>query len=187
MSFERLRVVFLGLGGILLAAGSLWAAVTPGPVGTRLVGMFGVAFFGVATWALLRMAAKGQTPRAAARPSRYHRLVLPAVLVFTLPWAFKLWFALPLLSAWLALVPQYRDRRALLAGAIFAAVLATAQALFFALVTVGAIAEAHGVGEVSLHVVFLAMVLWLDGTVLWNVRSRLRERRPHIPTPLSSE
>jgi hypothetical protein len=177
MSLERLRLISLGLGGLLLVAACLWVAVTPGPIGTRLVGAFGVLFFSVGIWATFRMAFKGQkVRRETGRALRTQKLVLPIVLVVTLPWGLKLWFALPLLAAWLALVPHYRDRRALVAAAIFAATLAVAQAVLFSLGAYAEIGAARGAGAVALQVVFLAMVLLLDAAVLWQVRSRLRER-----------
>jgi hypothetical protein len=131
MPLERIRLIFLGLGGIVLVAGCLWIATTPGPVGTRLVGAFGVLFFSAGIWATFRLAFKGQTRAETGRSSRTSKLILPLVLIFTLPWGLKLWFALPLLAGWLALVPHYRDRRALLAAAIFAAALSIAQAMLF--------------------------------------------------------
>jgi hypothetical protein len=177
MSFERIRMIFLGLGGIVLVAGGLWIAVNPGPIGTRLVGAFGVLFFSAGVWATFRLAFKGQTPRSeTARAWRTSKLILPLALIFTLPWDLKLWFALPLLAAWLALVPQYRDRRALMAAALFAGALSISQALLFSFGVYATIQEAQRAGAIALQVVFLVMVLSLDAALLWHVRSRLRER-----------
>ena len=88
-------------------------------------------FFGAATVVTFRLAFKGQSlPKAGAGPRfRFQQLIVPGILIFTLPWVSKLWFCLPLLVAWGVLLPQYRDRRALYAAAIFAALLAIAQAL----------------------------------------------------------
>jgi len=176
MPLERIRLIFLGLGGIVLVAGCLWIATTPGPVGTRLVGAFGVLFFSAGIWATFRLAFKGQTRAETGRSARTSKLILPLVLIFTLPWGLKLWFALPLLAGWLALVPHYRDRRALLAAAIFAAALSIAQAMLFSFGAYAEIREAQGAGAVALQVVFLVMVLSLDAALFWHVRSRLRER-----------
>lgn len=175
MSFERIRLIFIGLGAILLVAAGLWIAATPGPIGTRLMGAFGVLFFSAGIWAAFRMAFKGQKLRKeTGRALRTQQFILPVVLVLTLPWGLKLWFALPLLAAWLALMPEYRDRPALMAAAIFTAVIAIAQAVMFSLGAFGEIEQAHGASVVALHVVFLVMVLWLDGLLLWHARSRLR-------------
>jgi hypothetical protein len=175
MWFERVRFLVLGLGGIVLTGGGLWIAIIPGNLGTRFMGAFGVLFFGVGTWLTLRAAFKGQWwPKQKGAALRRQQLILPLVLVFTLPWSLKLWFCLPLLVAWGVLFPQYRDRRALYAAALFAALLAIAQALLFCLAIAPAIQEAHGIGNVALQVLFLLIVLWLDGRLLWEARSRLR-------------
>ncbi|HEX4236037.1 MAG TPA: hypothetical protein VH041_17250 [Caldimonas sp.] len=175
MTFDRVRNLFLGLGGIVLTAGGLWIAVTPGALSTRVWGAFGALFFSFGTWVTLRAALKGQWwPDQKGRALRRQQLVLPLVLVFTLPWALKLWFAVPLLVAWGLLVPQYQDRRALHAAVLVAVVLAIAQALVFCIAIVAAIQEAHGAGNIALQVCFLLIVLWLDGRLLWEVRSRLR-------------
>jgi hypothetical protein len=175
MSFERFRYLILSLGGIVLTGGGLWMAVTPGDLGTRFWGAFGALFFGFGTWVTLRAAFKGRWwPKQKGAALRRQQVVLPLVLVVTLPWALNLWFAVPLLVAWGLLLPQYRDRRALYAAALFAGVLALAQALVFCVGLVPAIQAAHGAADVALHVCFLLIVLWLDGRLLWEVRNRLR-------------
>jgi hypothetical protein len=174
MTFERVRLLLLGMGGVLLAAAGLWIALTPGELSSRFWGAFGVIFFGAATVVTWRLALKGQSlPRQTGRSFRFQQLIVPGILIFTLPWGLKLWFCLPLLVAWGVLLPQYRDRRALYAAAVFAALIAIAQALLFCLGSVAGIQEAQGAGSVALHVFFLLMVLWLDGRLLWEVRDRL--------------
>jgi len=178
MTLQRIRLLLLGLGGIALTAAGLWIALTPGALGTRLVGAFAVVFFGFATVVTWRLAIKGKSlARQTGGRFRFQQLIVPGILLFTLPWTLKLWFCLPLLLAWGVLVPQYRDRRALYAAAIFAALLAVAQALLFCIGTVGGIQGAQGAAGVGLHVVFLLMVLLLDGRVLWEASNRLRLAR----------
>jgi hypothetical protein len=175
MSFERLRYLILGLGGMVLTVGGLWMAVTPGNLSARFWGAFGVLFFGFGTWVTLRAALKGPwRPKRTGPALRYQPLVLPLVLVFTLPGALKLWFAVPLLVAWGLLVAPYRDRRLLYAAALFAGLLAIAQAFVFCIALVPAIQEAHGAAKVALQVCFLLLVFWLDGRLLLEVRTRLR-------------
>jgi hypothetical protein len=175
MPLERLRFLFLGLGAIVLTAGGAWMAFAATTSADRLWGAFGALFFGVGIWVTFRAAFKGESRPARKGPaSRYQPLIVPLVLVFMLPWSLKLWFCVPLLVAWGVLVPQYRDRRALLAAAGFAAALAIAQALLFCVALVPAMQEARGLGNAALPAVFLLIVLWLDGRVLWEARSRLR-------------
>ena len=112
---------------------------------------------------------------------RVQQLILPIVLLLALPSSMKLWFCLPLLAAWSALVPQYRNRRALDAAAIFAAVVAIAQALLFGLGFVGTLPEAHGTGQLALIAMYLLLVLWLDGRVLWEVRKSVFPREALPP------
>ena len=179
MTVERLKLLLLGLGGILLSAGGLWMAATPGPLATRFWGAFGVLFFGFATVAVFRLAFKGKSlPRQTGRAFRFQQLIVPGILIFTLPSALKLWFCLPLLVAWGVLLPQYRDRRALYAAAIFAALIAIAQAALFAIGMVAGIREAQGAASVALHVCLLLTVLWLDGQLLWEARARVTAPAP---------
>ncbi len=55
MSLERIRMIFRGLGGIVLTAGGLWIAVRPGPLGDQLIGAFGVLFFAFGVWVVFSL------------------------------------------------------------------------------------------------------------------------------------
>ena len=179
MTLDRVRLTLLALGGVVLSAGGLWMALSPGPLTTRLWGVFGVIFFGFGTWATLRLARSGASYRQATNgSSRTQRLVLPVVLLFTLPWGFKVGLCLPLLCAWALLLPEYRERRVLLVGtSLLAGLLAVAQAAYFSIGVVGEWQATASAGSMALQASFLLLVLCLDASVLWEVHKRLRSAR----------
>jgi hypothetical protein len=95
-----------------LALGSIWMLVRPGELGGKVWGVVGILVCGSGTVAALRAAMKGQAwPRPAYRALRGQQLIVPVLLLFSLPWPLKLWFCVPLVAAWGILLPDYEDRR----------------------------------------------------------------------------
>ncbi len=118
MQLERLRLLLLGLASLVLGAGGLWMLLSGTGWHDTIWGAVGVLFFGLGGVALLRLAMKdgASLKRHIRAPTRIQPFIIPAVLLFTLPWSLKLWFCLPLLAAWALLFPRYEDKRALHRG-----------------------------------------------------------------------
>jgi hypothetical protein len=171
--FDRLRWLAPGLGCLLFVVASIWILMHP-ERGGRGAAIAGLLFFGPAGVALLWSAMKGNAfPQRARTRSRIQYLILPAVLLITLPGALKFLFALPLLAAWLLLFPRYESRRVLVVAAAAAATIAVVQAIAFGLSVATGLPDAGSSRDVALRVVFTILVVGLDSQVLWAVRRRL--------------
>jgi hypothetical protein len=176
MQYERIRLVLLGLASLVLGAAGLWMLLSGTGWHDKIWGAVGVLFFGVGGVAVLRSATKDRASlkRQIRSPTRIQPFIVPAVLLFTLPWSLKLWFCVPLLLAWALLFPRYEDRRALIAACVLAAAIAVGQAVLFSLALGSGSDLPEGPRKLILQLVFMAVLLLLDVRVLWEVRKRLR-------------
>jgi hypothetical protein len=170
---DRLRWLVPGLGCLGFVVASIWILMHP-ERGGRGAAIGGLLFFGPAGLALLWAAMNGKAfPQRARTRSRLQYLILPALLLITLPGALKFLFALPLLVAWLLLFPRYESRRALVVAAAAAATIAVVQAIVFGISMATGLPDAGSTRDVALRVVFAILVVGLDAQVLWAVRRRL--------------
>ncbi len=176
MQLQRLRLLLLGLASLVLGAGGLWMLLGGTGWHDRIWGAVGVLFFGLGGVAVLRLAMKdgASLKRHIRAPTRIQPFIIPAVLLFTLPWSLKLWFCLPLLAAWALLFPRYQDKRALIAACALAAAIAVGQAVLFGLALGSGSDLPEGPRKLVLQLVFMGVLLLLDVRVLWEVRKRLR-------------
>jgi hypothetical protein len=171
---NRLRWLVPGLGCLAFVFASIWISMHP-ERGGRGAAIAGLLFFGPGGAAMLWSAMKGKAfPQRARSRSRIHYLIVPAVLLITLPDALRFPFALPLLAAWLLLFPRYESRRIVLLAAAAAAVIAIAQVIVFGISVAYLMAEAGSIKDLALLTVFAIVVVGLDAQLLWAVRKRLR-------------
>jgi hypothetical protein len=174
----RLRALGLGLMSLLMTSAAVWALVAGSGIRDIAAGVAGIALFGAATIFFLRDALidRRWAPGLLRdrTPSPIDRLIVPTVLIFVVPMPLKIPLAVPLLLAWIVLMPRPADRRLVIAAAVVAATIALLQALFFAAFLWGAFLESTSAKGVALQAVLSAMVACLDLQLGLEVRRRLR-------------